>query len=116
MNGTHHSIDYIGFSVTDMTTAKAFYNAVFGWQFTDYGEGYAGIQGDGREVGGFAKADSVVKGGPLVVIYSDNLEATFDAVKNEGGKIESETFSFPGGRRFHFSDPSGNVLAVWTQE
>ena len=118
----HHSIDYIEFSVLDMAAAKSFYEKVFGWRFNDYGpdysgiQGYAGEQGDAREVGGFAKVDQMTNGGPLVVLYSNNLEESRESVIAAGGTISTDIFSFPGGRRFHFVDPSGNELAVWTQQ
>lgn len=116
MNQTHHAIDYIEINVIDMTAAKAFYHQAFGWEFTDYGPDYAGIRkpdGEG-EVGGLSKVDKVAPGGPLVILYSENLEASLQSVVNAGGNIVVEPFDFPGGRRFHFSDPSGNVLGVWT--
>ena len=112
---THHSIDYIELAVTDIAAAKRFYTAAFGWQFNDYGPTYAGIQGSEREVGGLVQAESVQSGGPLVVLYSNDLEATQQAVLEAGGVLVKEPFSFPGGRRFHFSDPSGNELAVWSE-
>lgn len=111
----HHGIDYIEFGVTDMAAAKAFYGAAFGWSFTDYAPGYSGIQGDGKEPGGFALVEAVRAGGPLVVLYSDDLEATQAAVEAAGGSIAKPAFDFPGGRRFHFTDPSGNELAVWAK-
>ena len=111
----HHSIDYVEFSVLDLAAAKAFYQAVFGWTFTDYGPGYAGIQGDGREVGGMEQTDTVTAGGPLIILYSDDLNASVAAVEAAGGTIATPPFGFPGGRRFHFRDPSGNELAVWTE-
>jgi uncharacterized protein len=113
----HHRIDYLEFSVTDMQAAQAFYRTAFGWEFTDYGESYAGIRGDrdGNEAGGFLLADRVVPGGPLVILFSDDLEASRQAVLDAGGRITAEPYDFPGGRRFHFSDPSGNQLAVWTE-
>jgi uncharacterized protein len=110
----HHAIDYIELAVSDVAAAKRFYGAAFGWRFTDYGPDYAGIQGEGREVGGFRKDTEVRTGGPLVVLYSDSLEATLAALRDAGGRISREIFSFPGGRRFHFTDPSGNELAVWS--
>ena len=117
MSHPHHGIDYIEFSVSDMEAAKAFYEAAFGWVFTDYGPGYAGIQkAGGGEMGGLALADEVATGGPLVVLYSNDLEATLAAVQGAGGRIAKETFAFPGGRRFHFLDPSGNELAVATYD
>lgn len=112
----HHTIDYIEFSVHDMAAAQRFYAAAFGWLFTDYGPEYAGIQrhdGEG-EVGGLRKVERVVTGGPLIVLYSDDLAASQAAVVAAGGRILVEPFSFPGGRRFEFADPSGNALAVWT--
>jgi predicted enzyme related to lactoylglutathione lyase len=109
----HHAIDYIEFKVKDMEKSKSFYAQAFGWRFTDYGPGYAGIQGEEGEVGGFAQSDEVVVGGPLVVLYSEDLGATVEAVKGAGGKIVKPPFDFPGGRRFHFEDPSGHELAVW---
>lgn len=110
----HHAIDYIELTVTDVAEAKRFYGAAFGWQFADYGPDYAGIQGDGREVGGFRRG-AVVPGGPLVVLFSRDLNATLAAVTAAGGRIAQPPFDFPGGRRFHFTDPSGNELAVWSE-
>lgn len=113
---SHHSIDYIEFTVRDLDVAKRFYTAAFGWKFTDYGALYAGIQGGVREVGGFHQTDEVRNIGPLVILYSDDLEASVKAVANAGGKICKQPFPFPGGRRFHFADPSGNELAVWSDK
>jgi uncharacterized protein len=112
---THHAIDYIEISVTDVAEAKRFYAAAFGWTFNDYGPEYAGIQGPGREIGGFCSVPSVRAGGPLVVLYSQRLDETLAKVKAAGGRIAKEPFGFPGGRRFHFTDPSGNELAVWSE-
>ena len=72
----HHTIDYMELAVTDVADAKRFYGAAFGWTFNDYGPDYAGIKGEGREVGGLRKDDNVRPGGPLVVIYSQDLNAT----------------------------------------
>jgi hypothetical protein len=113
---THHAIDYIEFTVRDIVAAKKFYTGAFGWVFTDYGPGYAGIQGPDGEVGGLRQTDEVRKGGPLVVLYSADLEASLNAVRGAGGTVVQEPFSFPGGRRFHFLDPSGNELAVWSPD
>lgn len=110
----HHAIDYIEISVDDMSRAKRFYNEAFQWQFTDYGDSYAGIRRETGEAGGLRLVTHVVAGGPLVILYSRDLEASLAAVLAAGGKIVVEPFSFPGGRRFQFADPSGNELAVWT--
>jgi predicted enzyme related to lactoylglutathione lyase len=112
---THHGIDYIEITVTDVAEAKRFYGIAFGWAFNDYGPDYAGIQGPGREVGGLRKDSQVRAGGPLVVLYSRTLDDTKKKVEQAGGSIVQDTFSFPGGRRFHFADPSGNELAVWSE-
>jgi predicted enzyme related to lactoylglutathione lyase len=115
---THHAIDYIEFTAPDLLIAKVFYQTVFGWRFNDYGPDYCGIQHPtqpGLEVGGFARNDEAARASnPLVILYSDDLEATLDKVTRAGGQIAQPIFEFPGGRRFHFTDPSGNLLGVWT--
>lgn len=115
---THHTIDYIEIPVTDLARARRFYGEAFGWAFNDYGGQYVGIRKPGgapdEEVGGFSPVDTVSPGGVLVVIHSKDLEASLAQVRRAGGDITSEPFSFPGGRRFHFRDPDGHELAVWT--
>jgi predicted enzyme related to lactoylglutathione lyase len=111
---THHAIDYIEIAVTDIEAAKAFYASAFGWSLVDYGPEYAGIQGEGKEVGGLRLDTEVRAGGPLVILYSENLEASVDAVTAAGGKVVAPIYAFPGGRRFNFADPAGNELAVWS--
>jgi predicted enzyme related to lactoylglutathione lyase len=106
-------IDYVEFLATDLDETKKFYTGVFGWQFTDYGPDYTSFN-DGRLSGGFAAAPEVAAGGPLVVLYAVNLEDIEAKVKESGGRIVREIFEFPGGRRFHFVDPGGNELAVWS--
>lgn len=116
---THHTLDYVEIGMTDLVAAKDFYGAAFGWRFTDYGPGpaYVGIQGpegpEGREVGGFRLDEVVTPGGPLVLLYSSDLDASADAVRAAGGTVVDGPYDFPGGRRFHFRDPSGNELGVW---
>ncbi len=112
---THHSIDYIELPVTDMEAAQRFYEAAFAWEFTPYGPDYAGIKVLGREVGGMRAEATVTTGGALVVLYSQDLAQTRQAVRDAGGRIVKEPFDFPGGRRFHFVDPGGNELAVWSE-
>ncbi len=108
-------IDYIEFPATDLPATKAFYTAVFGWKFTDYGPDYLAFE-DGQMSGGFAKVTEIVRGGPLVILYSSALEQTRATVEGKGGRIAKEIFAFPGGRRFHFLDPNGNELAVWSDK
>ena len=111
----HHALDYIEFPMTDLDEAKRFYAKAFDWSFNDYGPTYAGIkQGDG-EAGGFRLDESVIRGGVLAILYSADLEQTLERVKQAGGTIVTDPFAFPGGRRFHFTDPSGNELAVWSE-
>lgn len=106
-------IDYVELPATDIEEVKRFYSDIFGWEFTDYGPEYTSFT-DGRLSGGFRAAPNVTPGGPLVVLYATDLEAIEARVRESGGRIVRETFEFPGGRRFHFTDPSGNELAVWS--
>lgn len=108
-------IDYIEFAATDLGRTKEFYTRVFGWVFTDYGDAYTAFE-DGRLSGGFYQAPSVAAGGPLVVMYAADLASVQRAIEQAGGQVVRPVFDFPGGRRFHFSDPSGNVLAVWSEK
>jgi predicted enzyme related to lactoylglutathione lyase len=108
-------VDYIEFPAIDIEGTKSFYSAAFGWEFTDYGPEYTSFT-DGRIGGGFALAAEVVSGGPLVVLYAANLEEVEKSITSNGGKIVRAPFEFPGGRRFHFVDPNGNELAVWSDK
>lgn len=108
-------IDYIEFPATDIEATKRFYSRAFGWEFEDYGPDYTSFQ-DGRLAGGFTKVDLIPTGGPLVVIYAIDLEEAQAEVRAAGGNIEGGILEFPGGRRFHFLDPNGNRLSVWTDQ
>jgi hypothetical protein len=117
MDQTHHVIDYIELSVADLAASRAFYEQAFGWQFNDYGPDYAGIRsptGDG-ELGGLGVGDKAGPGGALVLLFSDDLDASVAAVEAAGGAVTEGPYEFPGGRRFLFSDNSGNVLGVWAK-
>jgi uncharacterized protein len=107
-------MDYIEFPAADIEATKRFYGAAFGWSFKDFGPNYTSFH-DGRLGGGFTMSAKPVKGGALVVLYAKELEETRKKVLSAGGKIVVETFEFPGGRRFHFADPNGNELAVWSE-
>jgi len=106
-------IDNIEFNVSDIARSKAFYGDVFNWQFTDYGPTYTEFT-DGRLTGGFTTGEPVRPGGALIIIYADDLEQVQHAIQAAGAPIVRDTFSFPGGRRFHFTDPDGYELAVWS--
>lgn len=108
-------VDYVEFASTDIEETKRFYSDTFGWKFTDYGPSYTSFF-DGRLHGGFYATDKAVVRGALVVLYATDLEHTELRVRDNGGRIVREIFEFPGGRRFHFTDPSGNELAVWSDE
>ncbi|WP_029259230.1 MULTISPECIES: VOC family protein [unclassified Microbacterium] len=116
----HHSLDYVELVVTDMEASKSFFGDAFGWSFNDYGPGYAGIvspRGDGNEAGGLMLADEPRPvGGPLVLLYSEDLDATKAAIEKAGGTILQEPYAFPGGRRLHFADPTGTELGVWSTQ
>lgn len=107
-------IDYIELVVTDIGRASAFYGDAFGWTMTGYGPEYTAFA-DGRLEGGFSTQGTPRPGGPLVILYADDLAATQAKVEAAGGTITKPVFDFPGGRRFHFIDPDGYELAVWTK-
>lgn len=110
-------INYLEMPARDLAKTKAFFNTVFGWEFIDYGPEYMAIANAGLD-GGFFKSDKVAttsNGSVLVVLYSHQLEITLDKVTAAGGQIVQDIFAFPGGRRFHFTDPNGNEYAVWSE-
>jgi uncharacterized protein len=115
----HHGVNYIEFTTTDISQTKRFYERVFGWNFQDWGPDYisfdktaAGIDGGFRSGERHENPPSFV---PLIVLYSENLKGTEAAILEAGGEIVVAIFEFPGGKRFHFSDGAGNVLAVWSE-
>lgn len=108
-------INYIEFKAKDLSAIKKFYTSAFGWTFTDYGSGYTAFSDSGIQ-GGFEKTDEEAVNGALVVLYHENLELIKHEIINAGGNIVKDIFSFPGGKRFHFSYPSENELAVWSDK
>jgi len=114
---THNQIDLIEFPAADaetLTASRRFYEAVFGWTFTDYGE-YLDTPDSGVVAGFNAVTDAHHQKMPLAVLYVSDLEAARATVEASGGTIVHEIYGFPGGRRFHFADPAGNELAVWSE-
>jgi predicted enzyme related to lactoylglutathione lyase len=111
-------IDYIELPAEDLDSVEAFYSSAFGWSFTDFGPNYRAFS-DGKLDGGFFKSSlrsRTENGAALVVLYASNLEALRDTIITSGGSVCKDIFSFPGGRRFHFLDPHGNELAVWSDK
>ncbi len=117
MHNTHHAFNYIELPATDLSAMKTFYGNAFGWTFQDWGDTYVAIHGSGVEGGMDANsARKPCADGVLVILYSDDLEGSEKSVVDAGGLISVPAYGFPGGRRFHFTDPSGNELAIWTPE
>ena len=115
---TDQKIDYLELPARDFDAVQAFYEKAFGWKFTDYGPDYRAFN-DGKIDGGFYKSEnrsSTENGAALIILYAFALEQTKETVISSGGKILKDIFSFPGGRRFHFTDPNGNELAVWSDK
>jgi len=113
----HEKLNYVEFPTRDIDATKAFFKTAFSWSFIDYGPDYTAFTGQGLD-GGFYKSElssTIAKGSALLVFYSGNLEETLNTVKRAGGEIINDIFSFPGGRRFHFVEPSGNEFAVWSE-
>lgn len=114
-----NKVTYVEFSTTSIEQTKAFYGKVFGWEFKDWGPDYIDAPAEVTGVAlGFARVKELkpVQGAPLVVLYAQDLEATEKAVVDAGGTIVTQTFDYPGGRRFHFSDGMGNVLSVCSEQ
>jgi uncharacterized protein len=106
-------INYVEFSSSDIGASRAFFAKAFGWSFTDYGPDYVAFDKAGIE-GGIAKPEAGSGTPPLVILYADDLDAAEAAMLAAGGTVVVPQFDFPGGRRFHFREPGGNVLAVWS--
>lgn len=111
----NNHIDYIEFKAKDLEEIKRFYHLSFGWLFTDYGPTYVSFSKSGIS-GGFEKTEENITSGTLIVLYHQDLKSIKDKIIKSGGTISKDIFSFPGGRRFHFIDPSGNELAVWSEK
>jgi predicted enzyme related to lactoylglutathione lyase len=113
MKPTDSHINYVEFKATDLEAIKAFYSKAFDWTFTDYGPTYVAFSESGLD-GGFDKTEDTIVNGALVVLYHTDLNLIKARIIEAGGNITRDIFSFPGGHRFHFADPSGNELAVWS--
>jgi uncharacterized protein len=114
-----YKIDYIEFRTPALVDSKGFFAKAFGWSHTDYGPHYASFEGagiDGGFDGGFEHDETAKPMPVLVVLKADDLEAAEQAVRAAGGEIVKPAYAFPGGRRFHFREPGGNELAVWSEK
>jgi len=114
----HEKINYVEFPAKNIQATKNFFAESFGWSFQDYGPDYTAFSNQGLD-GGFYKSEllsSTSTGSALIIFYSTDLEATQDKIENANGVIVKPIFSFPGGRRFHFTEPSGNEFAVWSDK
>jgi predicted enzyme related to lactoylglutathione lyase len=107
-------IDYVELPGGKLDETKRFYAAAFGWRFVDYGPSYVALEDAGLD-GGFQGDPAEAPAAPLVILYAEHLESMRDEVIAAGGEIRRAIFAFPGGRRFHFRDPAGNELAVWSE-
>ncbi|MGI9201535.1 MAG: VOC family protein [Woeseiaceae bacterium] len=108
-------IDYLEIPVSDPAKARAFFEAMFGWEFQEWGPDYLSFN-DGRFDGGICRSAEPGHGrGVLLVFYSDDLQRDLDKVKQLGGTITKDIFEFPGGSRFQFLDPTGNEYAIWKE-
>jgi predicted enzyme related to lactoylglutathione lyase len=110
---TDYGIDYIELHVNAVADSRKFYSDAFGWSFQDWGPDYASFTHSNLD-GGITAGESSTSGAPLVILYASKLEDAVKRVETAGGKIVKPIFTFPGGRRFHFKDPGGNELAVWS--
>ncbi|MCM4150868.1 glyoxalase family protein [Arenibacter sp. N53] len=108
-------INYVEFKAKDLEAIKKFYTSSFEWTFTDYGPTYIAFSESGLE-GGFEKTENEIVNGALIVLFHTDLEVIKTKIIEAGGQISKNIFSFPGGHRFHFKDPSGNELAVWSDQ
>jgi len=110
-------IDYVEFAVDDLEAAKAFYSKALGWTFNDYGGEYAGIQdprNPGQEFGGLNPVSASSRGdGVVALMKTTNADEALASVLSAGGRITVELHDYPGGRRFMFADPWGNILGVY---
>lgn len=113
----HEKISYLEFPAKDILATKAFFETVFAWTFEDFGPDYAAFSDQGIDGGFFTSdlASTTNNGAALTVFYSDDLIATQRKIEQAGGHIVQAIFDFPGGSRFHFTEPSGNEFAVWSE-
>ncbi|PIE48169.1 MAG: hypothetical protein CSA42_00295 [Gammaproteobacteria bacterium] len=114
----HGKLNYVEYPASNLDKTKEFFQETFGWEFQDFGTEYTSFSNQGLN-GGFFRSDlscTIKTGGALLVFFSNNLEKTLSVIESSGGVITQPVFQFPGGRRFHFMEPSGNEFAVWSDK
>ena len=107
-------LNYLELPVGDLNATQSFYEDALGWTFARFGPSYASTTTGDTDLGLQADAAEATAS-MLPVIQVDDLEATLARVETAGGEVTRPIFAFPGGRRFHFRDPAGNELAVWSE-
>lgn len=112
-------ISYLEYPAINLAKTKSFFEQVFHWEFTDYGPEYTSFSKTAGLNGGFYQSSltsTTDKGAALTVFYSKNIAHIQSEIEAAGGTIVKPLFSFPGGVRFHFTEPSGNEFAVWSEQ
>ncbi len=114
----HEKIDYVEFPSTNLKATQTFFTKAFGWKFTEYGPDYCDFTNEGINGGFYSSQNTATaeSGSALIILYSRNLENTLKKVEEAEGRVNKAIFPFPGGRRFHFIEPGGNELAVWSDK
>lgn len=117
MTTVNNTINYLELPTNDIEGSKNFFNQVFGWEFVDYGPEYTCFTNAGISGGFYTSGQHfcLSQGSPLLVIYHQDLSTVISKITLAGGAITKPTFSFPGGKRFHFTEPCGNEYAVWSE-
>jgi predicted enzyme related to lactoylglutathione lyase len=115
MEMKNNHINYVEFKAKDLVKVKEFYTSCFTWSFTDYGPDYVAFDESGLQ-GGFEKSEEKIVNGALVILYHQDLKKIKETIIKNGGTISKDIFAFPGGKRFHFVDPAGNELAIWSDK
>lgn len=111
----HHTITYAELPAREFEKTKSFFETVFNWEFQNWGPDYSAFTSPTIEVG-FFRSEEPLNSSTLLVFFSDQLEQSYQAIVDAGGTISKDVFDFPGGRRFHFTEPSGNEFAIWSNK
>ncbi len=112
----HEKINYLEFPANNIPATKTFFETVFNWAFEDFGPDYTAFSNQGLDGGFFTSnlSSTTQNGAALTIFYSKDIHSTQSKIEQAGGIITQTIFAFPGGQRFHFTEPSGNEFAVWS--